>query len=345
MIRMAILMAALSACLLQPSLAAEASCREAVPLNLRVRFAQQQSLDAVFAATAAGGLRLLDARTSQQLWSGGADPRDTQLVENVDADLGASLAAVDLNADGVHDRIYAGDRRGRLWRFDLRTGADPSRWLRPTLLADLGAAGRGFVAAPDITLVTTATRSWLNIAIGSARIGAQAVDNRFYVLRDALDSRLPVAPVTEADLELLSAPLDHSDADAPGYYLRLGTAQVLAQALTLDGRTYFTAVESPRRLLDDCEPGSMPTAAAPLSLTVLLASDGSLVQQIIDGQQQSGLRRALPGTLPAGAGVELADATAHSAGRLPCHVATTPLADCHLDTTPQRTWWRREDAD
>ncbi|MFN2289324.1 MAG: hypothetical protein ABR578_13420, partial [Chromatocurvus sp.] len=77
-----------------------------------------------------------------------ADPRFT-------APLGA--AAVLTGADGLAQRLYAGDHAGRVWRVDLpplTRAADAAALWRGTLLADLApAAGNprtGFSLAPDL---------------------------------------------------------------------------------------------------------------------------------------------------------------------------------------------------
>ncbi|MEO6080409.1 MAG: hypothetical protein ABIQ86_11595 [Steroidobacteraceae bacterium] len=330
-----------------PSLAAATGCRAAAPITLRVRFAGESARAVLLESTTPGGLRLVDPATKNELWSAGPGAGKTQRISGMDASFGASLAAVHLDADGVHDRVYAGDQAGRLWRLELRAGAPPSAWMRASVLADLGAPGRGFVAAPDITRIETpAAGSWLNIAIGTANTGAQQAEHRFYVLRDALVVAGPAAPLTEADLEPLMPPLGVTGGGAPGYYLRLGSAQVLAQALTLDGHIHFTVAETGRSLLAGCAPGTLPTTAVPLSVTVLRARDGEVaLSHNTDRSDQRILRRVLAGAMPANAGVELATAQRQADGRVPCRVDVETLPECSLDTQPRRTWWRREDAD
>jgi hypothetical protein len=319
-----------------------------------VQFTTEAPRDALLESTLPDGLRLRDPVTGDELWSISSRAASTQQIADMDAPFGASLAAVHLDADGLHDRLYAGDLAGRLWRFDLRRGARASSWARATLLADLHApgGGRGFIAAPDVTLVETVDAdAWLNIAIGTANAGAQRADHRFYVLRDALAATAPAAPLTEADLTLLAPPLGLANGSARGYYLPLGTAQVLARALTLDGRIHFTAVESPANLLAACASGTLPTTAVPLSVTVLRARDGAVAEDSNgiggsgSGTDHSNLRRALPRPMPASSGVELAATPVAADGQRPCTVDNEPLPGCFLDTRPRRSWWRREDAD
>jgi hypothetical protein len=265
----------------------------------------------------------------------------------MEASFGESLTPVDLDADGLPDRLYAGDRAGRLWRFDLRTGAPRTAWMQAMVLADLGVSGggRGFVAPADVSLAGTSTGTpWLAIAIGTANTGMPRNDHRFYVLRDSL-AAMPEAPLVEADLEALRPPAAVTIGNVHGYYLRLGTAQVLAQSLTLNGNVHFTAVESAQNLLAACDAGELPAMEVPMSVTALRASDGALAMQAIEGSasQTSTLRREVANPLSASIGPQLAASA--TAGLVSCVVGPELLPGCFLDTRPRRSWWRREDAD
>jgi hypothetical protein len=333
-----------------PSMAADSDCHTPAQLVLRMRFADEAPHDVLLRSGLSGGLTLQDRATGRELWAASADPGATQLIAGMDAAFGASLMAVHLDGDDLHDRLYAGDRAGRLWRFELRAGARPSAWMSAVMLADLGVpgGGRGFIAAPDITRIEIAgAPPWLNIAIGTANIGAPRADHRFYVLRDSLIAATPARPLVEADLERLSPPLGINSSSAPGYYLHLGTAQVLAQALTLGGHIHYTAVESGRSLLAACPVGTLPTNAVPITVTVIRAEDGAFTADI-DGDghvDQRDPRRSFPRALPANAAVTLSTGPVGADGQAQCLVGGEPLPDCGLDTRPQRTWWRREDAD
>jgi hypothetical protein len=342
----------------QPAVqAAEAGCRATEPLRIRARFAGEAPRDVLVESVSPNGFRLLDAASRTQIWSAGPEPANTQQVPGMDADFGASFAAVHLDADGLHDRLYAGDRAGRIWRLDLHAGARPAAWMRATLLAELGAhgGGRGFTAPPDVTRIDAPPgSSWLNIAMGTANTGVPRNDHRFYVLRDSLAEDRDT-PLTESDLQALSPPAGVTRGNTRGYYLLLGSAQVLAQALTLNGRIHFTAVESSRNFLAACGRGTLPSTAVEMSVTVLRALDGAVEPDedpaagsrgnSTNPGSSSSLRRPLSAAQPASTGVELASTPADSSGRLPCLIGTEPLPACFLDTRPQRRWWRREDAD
>lgn len=346
---MRVILVVLCALLPLQASAADAGCSSVAPtLRMRVRFAGESAREVIVESLLPSGLRLLDATSREQIWSGGPGTAHTQQIAGMDSSLGTSFAAVHLDADGVHDRLYAGDRSGRLWRFDLHSGARPSAWMKVILLADLRApgGGRGLIASPDVARIETpAGESWLNLAIGTANTSAPRNDHRFYVLRDLLSGHR-ATPLIEADLEMLSPPAAPTQGNMQGFFLPLGNAQVFAQALTLNGRIHFTAVESGRNLLAACAPGTLPDFAVPVSVTVLRATDGELEAEVAHDTHANAanLRRPLASQMPASTAVTLATAEA-SNGRVPCTVGSELLAGCSLDTRPGRVWWRREDAD
>lgn len=337
-----------------PALGAAPDCRPARAIELMVRFAGQPPQRALLRSSGTG-LALEDSHGGAQLWSAGPDAGAFQRFGEMTAGFGESLFAIHLDTDGLHDRLYAGDRAGRLWRFELAAGARPEHWLRGGIWADLGLAegGRGFIAAPDVALVNlpgTGTR--LNVALGSATTGEFPVENRFYFLRDTLAAQLPPQLLTEADLLPLSplrAPPDISRAgtdEVRGYYLPLGHAQVFAPALTLAGRTHFTVVETAQPLAVHCADGAVPTRPVALSVTILRTADGAATGS--NGEEQHDprdLRRSLPRALPADTRVDVAPSVAGDNEQRRCEAGGEPLPGCMLDTAPRPAGWRREDVD
>ena len=328
-------------------LLAAAGCPTVPAIKLRVHFAGENARDALLQSTWPAGLQLLDL-AGHTLWSAGPGIGTTQRFADMNAGIGTSLTAIDLDANGIQDRIYAGDTAGHLWRLDLRSGATRNNWMQATMLANFAVpgGGRGFVAAPDVARIATAGASWLSIAIGTASIGVPRADNRFYVLHDALAAAV-ASPLTENDLAPVTSLAGIGPGNVAGYYLPLGSAQVLAPSLTLNGRIYFTAIESSRRVVAAC-PGEIEPIPVPLSATVIDARDGSIAPSEDEASHpgqaaQHNLRHPI-GNQPANAGVEL-NALAAADGQLACHVGAEILPECFLDTRPRRIWWRREDAD
>jgi len=310
-------------------------------------------------------LRILDA-SGRPLWSAGATGRFTQLFPEMTAGFTSSVSALDLDGDGVHDRIYAGDLNGRLWRFDLYAGASPR--LTGGVFADFGEdrIGRGFLAPPDVTLMAPAVGApWLSIAIGTANTTPATVastssplTHRFFVLRD----HGPLERWTQkqhdrwktlvmADLVLADDTLGEGEqidarlAAGAGFYLNLGTNQVLAPALTLDGKTIFTVAHTTQSQLLPCGTGLQTRVA--ISVGAVSATDGSPAMDL-DG---SGLRDAndlnvsLDKLSSADASVTLAITDSGTENNINCSVDGQALPDCSLDTRLHRSFWRREDAD
>jgi hypothetical protein len=334
MTRMHLITAILAVLCAYPALpAAQTECRQPAPLQLRVRFANEAARDALLESTPDRGLRLVDPASRRVLWAA-----------DMNAAFGSSFTAIHLDADGVHDRVYAGDQAGRLWRFDLRTGAQPSEWMHAIVLAELGAAGggRGFIAPPDVTRLQAADgRSWLSIALGSANTGSGQAEQRFYVVRDSLDSRPPARSLKESDLQPVTSLMAAPDSEH-GYYLLLAHAQVVARALTVNGVTHFSAIADRRNLLTGCNTG-IQFNLTQVSVNAIRATDGALTHGI-GSSGPDNPHQLLAGTLSADTAVELT-VNANADGRLLCHVDGETLPGCFVDTRPRRTWWRREDAD
>lgn len=339
-----------------PLPAAEAACRPVRTLTLQLRLAGDAPRPARLRGTGTD-LVLEDVRDGAVLWSAGSGSGTTQRVPGMTAPFGESFAALDLDGDGLHDRLYAADQAGRLWRFTLRPGAQPDALASGGIWADLGESGggRGFIAPPDITqLQPPGLEPWLNIALGSASTGVVPVANRFYLLRDSLQPDLPARPIDESLLLPLSFAADTPAValqpfpQVQGYYLPLGLSQVFAPALTLSGRVHFTVVETSRPLLVECPPDTLPVPPVPLSLSILRAEDGRPAGTPGLTAHES-VRRSLSHALPADTGPTLEPATTSGTpggtDRLECRVGDEPVPGCELDVSPRRAGWRREDVD
>jgi hypothetical protein len=294
------------------------------------------------------GLRIVEATSGRLLWTTGAAGAYTQRFAGMTAGFSSSLAAIDTDGDGAHDRIYAGDLQGRLWRFDIDTRAPATSWVSGGIFADFsGIPGRGFRAAPDLTLMAPGgVTPWLSIALGTANtttyaaVPGMTVLNRFYVLRD----RAPYArwtqaqydrwtPLMESDLRLADGAQLASPHDGAGYYVNLGTQQVIAPALTLDGTTVYTTTGA--SMLPYCNSPKYQ-AVTTVNVASVSAVDGSL------NALDLGLH-AIPA--PADSAVMLVRDASSVSGRFVCVVAGQTLPDCWFDSTLQRSFWRREDAD
>ena len=189
------------------------------------------------------------------------------------AAFGNSLTVIDLDGDGIHDRLYAGDRIGRLWRFDLDAAAPAQHWASGAVFANLGTPGiaRGFIAAPDVALVTNANNeSWLSIAMGTATMGTGAPSNRFYVLRDSAVFEQWSSERYRRLILWSNRPAGRQHASRRTLPLRLlhstRVSQVLARRHDDCRLIYFTVAETSARLVSSCD-GNIPSQPATLSVT------------------------------------------------------------------------------
>lgn len=334
-----------------PAIAAApySACLPDAAVPMRVRIDGGAPLDAVLDGGLEIPLTLFDAVTGRLLWSAGAEASAIQVVAGMDAPVTGSITVLDLDGDGLHDRIYVGDMAARLWRLDLRHGTAAREWAIGGMFADFGnTEGRGFVAPADVVkLAPPGEAPQLEIAIGTAAPGNPAARNRFYVLRDPLVSA-PASPeeleqwnpLRESGLVRVEPRTDFSIAPSPattGWYVELGQGHVVAPAITTQHRTVLAIATL------------LPGESAPCEVFAQLVT--------IDREQQ----RVIPATSASGPAspvdwrVLLHDPVPVSASFRHEAVSTEPVAACMLGSNrvpgcdvelrPRRTWWRRSDAE
>ena len=310
------------------------ACRAGSPAAIVVRIGQTPPRQAWLRGGAAPALQIIDAETSQPLWSAAATQPASQLFNAMHAQFAGSLLPLDLDGDGVHDRIYAGDLAGRLWRFDLHHGLPAAQWATGGVFADFSSGSRGFLAAPDVSLSETDFR----ITLGTARMGTAAVDNRLYVLRDShpyeswsQEQYERWRPLREADLVQLHRLGSTLTGPAPnGYFIAIGGFDILSPTLTASGRATLALAD----------PGSASDSRCVVSVVVssIDLADGRVLRTAaVDGDPPP--RLTLP--LPADARFELR----RESDRALCTLGDTRIPACDVDLSPRRLWWRREDAD
>lgn len=222
---------------------------------------------------------MVDAATGAKLWqagpagSGNASGDDPSLVlSDMTYSIPSDVRIIDIDGDGIRDRIYVGDMGGRIWRIDINpdnTGA--SDFASGGILANLGGAAaagsRRFYYAPDVSM--SKDKQFLSIAIGSgyrAQPTNKDVHDAFFVVRD----KNVFAPATDAsgnpvytattlsDMfnatsniigEGTTAQIDAARADLDsknGFYIELKSGntwlgeKVLAKSITFSGSVMFT---------------------------------------------------------------------------------------------------------
>lgn len=325
-------------------LRAAAPCLPQVSVPIQVRIGDGPPRAALLEGGIEIPLSLFESGSRQLLWSAGAGGSAIQVFPGLDTAITGSLTALDLDGDGLHDRIYAGDMSARLWRFDLHHGAGPPEWATGGRLADFSnPEGRGFIAAPDISLSTaTDAPPWINIAIGTAAPGNPAANNRFYALRDhaAFESWTSEAyeqwrPLTEADLlrvpaivrEVGDAPT--VDTSGPGWYVELGRGHVIAPTITAADRSSLVIADA------------VPRGGA-CEVFARIATFDLAQQRVVPAAEPGRWSTVLPTPVPAIAEFRFGPA---EGDRAPCQLAGQRIAACDVDTRPRKTWWRRSDAE
>lgn len=153
--------------------------------------------------TMGNALYVVNAKTGALIWhagdlSSGANFTHAMMTSGIPA----RPRVIDLNGDGITDRLYVGDMGGRVWRFDVNDVSDSGNGnlLTGGVIASLGAGHlssptvndlpdhRQFMNTPDIALVDDKDLGrYLTIAIGSGERqhpNQKSTTNRFYVLKD-----------------------------------------------------------------------------------------------------------------------------------------------------------------
>ncbi len=320
-------------------------CLPSVSVPISVQMAGTPRVAALLEGGIETPLSLVETATRNLLWSAGDDAA-IQVFAGMDAAILGSIAAIDLDADGLHDRFYAGDIAGRLWRFDVHHGAAAAEWATGGVFADFtNTDGRGFLAAPDVSLSSPpGTTPWLSIAIGTAAPGNPSANNRFYVLRDhaAFEAWTTAdyqawKPLREDDLTRVIATVQAAaDAAAfitetsPGWYIELGSGHVVTPTLTVNHQVVLAIA------------ASIPRGGSCEVLTRIASLELEPGRVVTDAALHGGWSTPLP--RPVSLWERFTLGTPQDTVS-PCTLGGQRVAACDVDTRPRRTWWRREDAE
>jgi type IV pilus assembly protein PilY1 len=214
---------------------------------------------------------MVDALTGALIWSAGNDNSHDLKLDDLDYSIPAALKVLDLNLDGLADRMYVGDMGGQVWRFDIFNGDPVSTLVEGGTLATLGrrAAGFGdtddgidptpnrrFYATPDAVPVVTNNNIYLTVNLGSGYRAhpndVTTTENEFYSIRDfnvfnQLQSN-DVSysnPVLRTDLIDVTAdvttPVDPNDSGWRLAMVESAGEKVLSISNTFENTVYFTS--------------------------------------------------------------------------------------------------------
>lgn len=187
-----------------------------------------------------------------------------------------SIRAIDLDADGLLDRLYFSDTGGSIWRLKkISNKSTKSTSFDLTEFAYLGAKSlkRAFFNEPDVTISKYNGSYIITIAIGSGmRPTPLVTDNqdRFYLLIDkdiSTGTSTSYATLLHSDLkDVTSGPKKDLLSSMKGWYIDLKNAngeKSLSNALSYRGMVLFSTVAPDSSSLDPkntCENNSLVTS-------------------------------------------------------------------------------------
>ncbi len=251
---------------------------------------------------------MLDAVSGELLWRAGPDADANTVLDAANNTMNNSIPSdvtvIDLDGDQFADRMYVGDMGGRLWRFDIFSGASVGSLVTGGVIARLGAADvsgstiantRRFYNRPDVALIERrGANPYLNIAIGSGYRGHplhKDTLDRFYAIRDK--SPFIKFDQTTYDTNAGSAILDSSLTDvtadpetvvaysAPGWRLDMIAAgsgageKVLSDSVTVNNVIMFPSYTPPAASVQPCDANAFGTTR----VYSLRADDGGAVNE------------------------------------------------------------------
>ncbi|MGV6816331.1 MAG: PilC/PilY family type IV pilus protein [Thiotrichales bacterium] len=215
-------------------------------------------------------LYIVDAKTGERLWWASDTGADLNL-EAMRNSIPANVRVIDIDNNGISDRLYAADLGGRVFRIDLvdtenttMTEGQKKNEVSGILLADLGgddtANNRRFYYEPDAALINDNGNTFISLSIGSGYRahpllkGDADSQNALFMIRDpGVSFYLSEKNHSVVHLDdLTEVPLTGSQVETPeivaenGWYVNLrraGGEKALARAVTLNNVVYFTTFE------------------------------------------------------------------------------------------------------
>ncbi|MBM4202516.1 MAG: hypothetical protein FJ189_14700, partial [Gammaproteobacteria bacterium] len=231
--------------------------------------------------TQGNAIYMVDLLTGESIWSAGHPDaiHDHQLLlDEMQHSIPAPVRPLDINGDGLADRMYVGDMGGRLWRFDIVNGRPRDDLVEGGVLASLGGAASGpdaaeadlrrFYAAPDVVPTVINRKLVILLNIGSGYRGHPldtAISEQFFSVRDfnaygVIDTA--AYPDTPVSIEQLTDITDDVSPtlpfSTPGWRLRLNQGageKVLGESLTLENTVFFTSF-TPGETANECSAGT-----------------------------------------------------------------------------------------
>ncbi|MEO0421594.1 MAG: PilC/PilY family type IV pilus protein [Pseudomonadota bacterium] len=226
---------------------------------------------------------MINAFTGELVWSGSAANTQDTTKETYFADMNnaitGTIRTLDLDNDGLVDRMYAADLGGRVWRLDVHNPREEGDEFKVTggVMASVGGVesaqpfdNRRFYYAPDLALGAANGSNFFNLTIASgyrAHPKDGTIKDYFYVLRDYYpflelgNSDDPAAEYvsrygfTHDTLSEISVLQNDPNALVSGFKLPLVTAageKVLAQTRIFQNNALFTSYLPQNELTRGC---------------------------------------------------------------------------------------------
>ncbi|MEW8040454.1 MAG: hypothetical protein AB2800_09735 [Candidatus Thiodiazotropha endolucinida] len=177
----------------------------------------------------------------------------THTVAGMDYAIPGNHATVDINGNGLVDRIYAADVGGRIIRIDFADDEDSGNSVTGGIVADINrqsSAHRKFFTTPQIGYYAKGTRQFLVLLIGTgdhANPLDSDIRDRFYMIKDGdiWENRITQAPAGERDfIDATSAILNNGevlDDQVRGWYITLPAGEKsYSRAILYDYAIFFT---------------------------------------------------------------------------------------------------------
>jgi len=213
------------------------------------------------------GIHMLDLLTGATVWRAGYTNSGADLeLDTMTRAIPTRIKVIDINGDGLADRMYAADMGGQILRFDIANGDPVASLVAGGVIAQLGGEGhpgnnpstantRRFYNSPDVAMFADErqNRRFISVSIGSGYrahpLDLSATDE-FYSLRDpdifnslTQDDYDNYTPIDRLDLVDVTGRVNVNitEADA-GWRLTLPDNQmVLADSVTFNDEVFFVS--------------------------------------------------------------------------------------------------------
>ena len=245
------------------------------------------------------GVHMLDLETGNLLWRAGRDSGADLELTRMTRSIPTRIRVIDLNGDGLADRMYAADLGGQVWRFDISNGEQPDDLVAGGVIAQLGAEGmsspgaadtRRFYNTPDVSMFVDKRldRRFLAISIGSG-YRAHPLDNSasdaFFSIRDPnifnqlTQNNYDTYSIIDTD-DLINVAGQYDtvipSAGDGWKFVLPPNEKILSDSQTFDDSVYFVTFEPQTSSVDPCQAG--------LSVNRLYRLDVSNGDPVIDSE-------------------------------------------------------------